>query len=75
MEEGRYDGGEGCLVEDMWLFGALEGRNAVQTVFVCIRVIFLPEGPTGNLSLTLTLGTACILTADGYVNGKQPREE
>lgn len=45
-------------------------------LFVLFRLVFLPKAQQRlqRLGLALTLGTACILAAVCYVDGKQPRE-
>jgi hypothetical protein len=50
--------------------------NSIQTGLVCrLGLRSSPRPNVGFLVSTLTLGTACILAAGGYVDGTQPWEE
>jgi len=51
--------------------GAIRSKRDSFVVWVCVRA----QGPRWDLVSTLTLGTACILAAGGYVDGTQPWEE
>lgn len=65
-------GGIGAILRPM------AAGSTSQASVVCSRDVprcLRPQSGTGRSIMTLTLGTACILAADGYVAGKQPREE